>query len=67
MCGLTILDLHPRDKSAMLVAWHKKYLISAIVGSSQRERASLSGMSQEICYHVVASQEYNYQLLDEAK
>ncbi len=35
----------------------KEYLISAIVGPSQRGRASLSGMSQEIGCHVVASQE----------
>ncbi len=35
----------------------KEYLISAIVGTSQRGRASLSGMSQEIGCHMVASQE----------
>ena len=35
----------------------KEYLISAIVGTSQRGRASLSGLSQEIGCHVVESQE----------
>ncbi len=38
----------------------KEYLISAIVGTSQRGRASLSGMSQEIGCHVVASQELTH-------
>ena len=60
---LTILDLQPRDESAMLVVLHiKEYLISAIVGTSQRRHeASLSGLSQEIGCHMVASQEYaNY-------
>ncbi len=43
----------------MLVVWHKRihYHASATVGTSQHGQASLSGMSQEISCHMVASQE----------